>query len=345
MDVMLPIAIVGSALEGARRGFRTGGWLNKIIHGEGTYELAEGLRYMEKLFETQDLDFADKALQMFGKVKTNDKKYIVAQALYCEAVCYAIKGRYGLAYDSLDRVDNIEIKKKILGIGTQKPEIIREIQRRTNSLRSDIRDLESNGNILLQEYKAKQISTASSSNRSKKNTDNSEFTKFVHDKLLEIESKILNLNNVPTQEIRQISTTMEALQTILIRIDKSNKETKDKIAGLEKNLLQNLNQIHSNATGLHDKFNSIQETVENGLEHINKNNGEIKKIIENSQNALMSNMTEKQGNIQRGLYHTQGQISTNKSMIIWILCIVAVLFVIVLAAILFIFLNKMNNLW
>ena len=349
MDVILPITIVGSALEGARRGFRTGGWLNKIIHGEGTYELAEGLRYMEKLFETQDLDFADKALQMFGKVKTNDKKYIVAQALYCEAMCYAIKGKYGLAYDSLDRVNNIEIKKgvRLLGktiIGTQKPEIIREIQGQTNSLRSDIRNLESNGNILLQEYKAKQISTASPSNRIEKNTDKSEFTKFVRDKLLEIENKILNLNNVPTQEIRQLRTTLEALQTILIRVDKSNKEIKDKIDGLEKIILQNLNQIHSNVTGLHDKINSIQETVQNGLEHINKKNGEIKNTIENSQNALKSNLTEKQRDIQRSLYHTQGQISTNKTIIIWVLCIVAVLLVIVLAAILFIFL-KMNNLW
>lgn len=349
MDVMLPIAIVGSVLEGARRGFRTGGWLNKMIQGEGTYELAEGLRYVEKLFETQDLDFADKALQMFSKVKTNDKKFIVAQALYCEAMCYAIKGKYGLAYDSLDRVDNIEIKKGVrlfnrTIIGTEKPEIIRELQGQTNSLRSDIKNLESNGNILLQEYKAKQIGVASSRNNRNNSTENSEFTKFVHDKLLEIEGKLFELNNAPAQEIKRISTILESLQALIKQVNNSDEEIKNIVLGIERGLEQKLNPIRSDVTGLRDKIESVHETVQNGLEHINKNNGEIKNAIDKSQNILLSNLTEKQGTIQRGLIHTQGQISTNKSIIIWVLCIVSVLLVVVLVAMLFIFI-KLSNLW
>jgi hypothetical protein len=296
MDIMLPIAVVGSALEGARRGFRTGGWLNKMIHGEGTYELAEGLRYMEKLFETQDIDFADKALQLFGRIKTTDKKYIVAQALYCEAMCYAIKGKYGLAYDSLDRVDAIEIKKKILGIGTSKPEVIRELQGHTSSLRSDIKNLESNGNILLQEYNEKK-KLISSGGRPAQSSNQNEIINLIYEKIKIIENQVSGIVNSIATNNRQLNSVFNELRNSIDELRKADQDI-------------------------------LRNTV-NGKE-------ELKSALDNTKNAVLSETKDSQGRITSRLYNTQEQINANKKLNIWILCIVSFLFVVAITSIVYV---------
>ena len=217
MDVLLPIVVIESALNGARRGFRTGGWLNQMIYGEGVKDLEEGFRYMNKLFETQDLDFADKALQCFGRIKASDKKYIVAQALYCEAICYAVKGKYGLAYDDLDRVDRIEIRRRFLGIGTQKPEIIRQIQGKTLELRSEIQCLENNGNILLQEYKEKKRLLASP-NAESTSPNNHEPQNEIFDKLDKIEKQLSRIDKELSSEIKQLHSDSSLLRDDLQKL-------------------------------------------------------------------------------------------------------------------------------
>lgn len=294
MDALIPVIIAVEALEGARRGFITGGWLSKMILGEGTYELAEGLRYMEKLFETQDIDFADKALLLFGRIKTTDKKYIVAQALYCEAMCYAVKGKYGLAYDSLDRVEAIEIKKKFLGIGsTSKPEVIRELQGHTSSLRSEIKNLEFKGNVLLQEYNEKKRLLTSGS-RPAQPSDHNEKINLIYEKIKEIGSLVRGLENSISINNRQLSD-------------------------------------------LRDGVNELNKINQESLKYYVCAKEELINTIENTKDAVMSEVKDVQNKITSRLYKTQEQISTNKKLIIWTLCIVLFLLLIIIGVILYVF--------
>ena len=131
------VAVGAASLIGEHRKiYMTGGFLNRIIKGEGWRELEEGNRCMSLFFETGDDNFIDKAFAQFEKIGNSDKKYLLAGKYFNEAICYAVKGKYSLAYDSLNSLNNINIT-----LATNKKDVIRELKSKANEVRGLVDEL------------------------------------------------------------------------------------------------------------------------------------------------------------------------------------------------------------
>lgn len=235
-------------LEGIRQGVSAGGWLSNLLYGEGINELNEGARYVNKLFETHDIGFADRALSQFQTIKTTNKQYIVALSLFFEAVCYAFKGQYNLAYDSLDRLEKIETRETVFGVNiVAKPETIRSVQNKVSDLRSIIRQLEANGYRLLASNEEPKREIASNTNK------NSEaLFEFVKSKLTAVEGRLTAIeSSISTElaanreELQKLhKETQESEKIIVSSIIDNNQDIKNEIAANGRSINNDLREIH-----------------------------------------------------------------------------------------------------
>lgn len=134
---MIGIETIFLSLEGVRRGWRLGSWLASVIDGKGGCYVREGGEFLEQFYETHNKVCLDEALRNFNKVDSNDKKYIVASALYFQAICYIFKEQFDLAKRCLDKLDNIETT-----ILTHKRALVDDIKNQVTEVRNIIDKLQ-----------------------------------------------------------------------------------------------------------------------------------------------------------------------------------------------------------
>lgn len=146
--------VVGGALAGAyllgelRKLLKTGLFAKDLFKGAGSSDCNSGHEYVLRLLNTGDTDFAEQALKYFSKVPGSTRKWILSTMYADQVVCYVALGKFGLAYDALDKLKNIEI-----GSFTLKPDTIERFQEAVPQLREVVRSAEDEHRLAIEQEK------------------------------------------------------------------------------------------------------------------------------------------------------------------------------------------------
>jgi len=105
--------------------------------GEGGEYVADGFEYLQNGIDEEDPSCFSDALQKFNKVKSNDKKYIVAASLYGKAICNGVMHKFSKAYSELDALQSIEVT-----FFTMNKDTIAELKREGCILKNNLKEYE-----------------------------------------------------------------------------------------------------------------------------------------------------------------------------------------------------------
>lgn len=302
MDELL---VVFAALQAFRSGTRLGRWLDGIINGNGHREMSEGLRLMKRLFETQDLDFANQALRQFDRIQSNDKKYIIATAFYCKSFIYALKHSYNLAYDALDCLMGIQIT-----VFTEKKDIICSMQNEIESIRASIKEMQNqmpnrtNEQLLSYNPKLTRIESTLSELASAVGKFNLEPLKSIQcpitQKIHIIESNLKSLHDC----INKVNSSLDEVKSFVV--DSIRKEISQQILNNAlklkeiENKMNKIDILGAELNDLRDKTDNIDEKYERLVRLVDK---EVEQIDSLSQQLLQIelNMQSQMENTERYL--------------------------------------------